>query len=198
MQPTPLDIQGALEAHIASFQESARALNKSETLGPEGDPNSTAIFWVAYESSDWNFQQGPDPQRNKTIRTMNFSSYVEVRDLQRDYRRALQIHEELMTLVNAFIPKVSPDIDPRSYSFAQPFRVRSDRLLPVRTEKGPRYRYQAQYNIQIQYSNIQSPGLVPFQATEIRMGLFRSPTNQVGAEEPVSTKDADLVFVSQE
>ena len=185
---TPLQVQQSLEARIEPLQE--MAYDRS-ALGGHDDtlPNVANSYSVAYEGS--RYEEDAASARMTEIltqtRTMIFASYVDVIDLQRDYRKALILLEAIVTAINGFRPDL-PDV-------LSGFRVTDDAPIAVRSDRGTAYRYRARYEILTRHTSV--PTLPPFDPVgvlRLRLGVFRSPVALLGEPPPVSTKDLEVLI----
>lgn len=192
--PLALEIQAAIETHIAPFSAESLYLG-GDPAGTEGRNRVLLQHWVSYEGSSYptkNTAPQHIGQLYYQLRELIFRHYVEVEDLRRDYRPALALHEALMSSLMGFVPQV--------VGVKEPMRLISDGVV----SSGGKYRYRAEYRItaSVEAAPYQHGDPVPWQynpetddySIVVRMGMYRSPVGQVGNAE-TSTKDLDKLIV---
>lgn len=217
---TILDIQKALEYRIAPLQVRSR----NRRGDPDGSTNRGRVksqFWVAYTGSEFDepLNSGgcctTDFEEFSQAHHLKFSAYVEVVDLQRDYREALELHELLMRVIANFSPNLE--------GIRSAFKVLQGDLVSSRVDGDLVYRYRSDYTIWVDHELVppdwgqdyyaehptdeQGHELDPTPVLPghyaINVGLHRSPAGKIGQPPPTSTKDGEVFvaghqFVQQE
>ncbi len=187
------DVQEAIERRISPIMQRYHSLNRDgEPDGSTNRPRVRTQHWVAYTGSDFD----PPAHNVETFhqeRILLLSSYVEVQDLQRDYRRALDLHDLILSVLSNYEPPLEGVLGPIT-------AVKSA-LVSTRTEGETLYRYRGDYHLRIKHELVKDwridddPTPMPPPGPDgytFLLGLYRSPFERVGDPE-VSVKDADVI-----
>lgn len=191
MTALSLLIQDAIEARIATLSD--------ESLNLAGDPYGSdsryrvaAQHWVAYQGSSYPDGRDsiPSESGHQQVRELEYQHYVEVRDLRRDYRPALLLHEALMGAIAGFRPEIE--------NIRSPLRLTRDEPVSAKVAEETVYRYRATYRITALWVAALPPALEipPFVPSALNYAIYRSFVAEVAADN--SVKDAEGTVAIQE
>ncbi len=189
------EIQESIERRISPIQQRYGSRNRDgEPDGSTGRVKSKTQHWVAYTGSDFdppsNDLDGADAFFQERI--LLLSSYIEIRDIQRDYGRALDLHDLMLSVLSNYRPPLEGVLGPI-------VAVKSA-LVTTRVDEEVVYRYRGDYTLRVRHELVKNwvvdddPRPMPPPGPDgytFLVGLYRSPAGLVGDLES-STKDADL------
>lgn len=188
MSDLPLAIQDAIESRIAFLDNVSLNLN-GDPYGSDSRLRTEKQHWIAYQGSDYpTTALIADPFAAFTQeRELEFQHYVEVQDLRRNFRPALQLHELLLGAIAGFRPNIA--------SVLSPLRAASDGVVSAKVENEVVYRYRATYRVRCTWEPKLPDDLAdsPFSANRLEGVLWRSPIDRVAVPAPTAVKVADLV-----
>lgn len=186
------EVQAVIERRLSPVQYRYRSLSRDgEPDGSTGRPRVKTQHWVAYTGSDFE-SPSHNLDRFHQERILLFSSYVEVQDLQRDYARALDLHDLILSVLSNYEPPLEGVLGPIT-------AVKSA-LVSTRSEGEILYRYRGDYTLRVKHELVKDwrvdddPTPMPPPSSDgysFAIGLYRSPAGQLGNEE-TSTQDADV------
>jgi hypothetical protein len=187
------DIQTAIERRISPIEQRFHSLNRDgEPDGSEGRPRVRLQHWVAYTGSDFD-SPSEALDRFSQERILLLSSYVELQDLQRDYRRALDLHDLILSVLSNYEPPLEGVLGP--------ITVVKSALVSTRSEGQTLFRYRGDYTLRVRHELVKEwiidddPRPMPPPGPDgysFQVGLYRSPAGGLGDKE-VSSKDADVI-----